>query len=114
MSDCVFCKIITHQAPAEIVYQDDLVTAFHDIRPVAPVHVLIVTNEHIESVNEITPENVQAAGHTFVVARQIAEQRGITSSGYRLIANTGPDSGQLVFHLHVHLIGGRRMRYPIG
>ena len=91
-----------------------MVTVFRDIHPVAPVHVLIVPNKHIESVNELTVENEILAGHMLLVARKIAKQEGIAESGYRLIINTGYDGGQVIYHLHLHLIGGRHMRYPMG
>lgn len=115
MSDsCIFCKIIGGQARGTIVYRDEQVTAFRDAHPVAPTHILIVPNRHIESVGALEPEDEPLVGHIFTVARQLAEQEGIARGGYRLITNTGPDGGQSVFHLHVHLIGGHRMRYPMG
>jgi len=112
--ECIFCKIIAGQAPSEMLYQDEQVTAFRDIHPVAPTHVLIIPNQHVASVNDLTAEDEQLVGHLFSIARMLAEQEGIGQSGYRLIVNTGPHSGQLVFHLHLHLIGGQRMRYPMG
>lgn len=115
MSDsCHFCKIVSEQAKAEIVYHDEQVTAFHDIHPVAPTHILIVPNKHIESINTLEPEDEQLVGHLFTVARQLANTTGISKSGYRLITNTGPDGGQTVYHLHLHLIGGQKMRHPMG
>lgn len=112
--DCIFCKIIAGEIPSKKVYQDERVTAFHDINPVAPVHILIVPNEHIASVNEVESGQEALLGHLFVVARQIAEAQGIAENGYRLIVNTGPHAGQVVFHLHMHLLGGHKMRYPMG
>jgi len=114
MTTCIFCRIIAGQAPATILYQDDLATAFHDIHPVAPIHILVVPNKHLASVNDLTVEDEPLMGHLITVARQVARQQGIDQSGYRLIINTGPDSGQLVYHLHLHLIGGQRMRFPMG
>lgn len=114
MTECVFCRIIAGKTPGEIVYSDEQATAFRDIHPVAPVHILIVPNKHIASVNDLTPEDEPLVGHLFTVARQLAQEQGIDSSGYRLIVNTGPNSGQAVFHLHLHLIGGQRMRFPMG
>jgi histidine triad (HIT) family protein len=111
---CVFCKIISNEAKAELVYRDDQVTAFRDIHPVAPTHILIVPNKHIESVSTLEVEDEQLMGHLFTVARKLADEAGISKGGYRLITNTGPDGGQTVFHLHVHLIGGHRMRHPMG
>ncbi len=113
-TDCLFCKIIAGEIPSDIVYRDDLVTAFRDINPVAPTHVLIVPNQHLASVNEVQPEHRDVMGHLFLIARQVAEQEGITQSGYRLIVNTGPDAGQVIFHLHMHLIGGHRLRMQMG
>ncbi len=111
---CIFCKIAAGQAQAEIVYQDEQVTAFRDIHPVAPTHILIVPNRHIESVNDTNPEDISTLGGMFLVARKIAEVEKIANSGYRLIVNTNADGGQTVFHLHMHLIGGQRMKYPMG
>ena len=114
MEHCVFCRIIAGEAPGEIVYADEQATAFRDIHPVGPVHILIVPNKHIASVNDLTPEDEPLVGHLFSVARQLAREQGIDGSGYRLIVNTGRNSGQAVFHLHLHLIGGQRMRFPMG
>ncbi len=114
MPDCIFCKIVNRESPADIVYKDEQVTAFQDVRPVSPVHLLIVPNKHIDSVNHIIPEDETMLGHLFTIARKLAEQNGISASGYRLIINTGAHAGQVVFHLHMHLMGGQRMRYPIG
>jgi histidine triad (HIT) family protein len=113
-NDCIFCKIVSNDAIATIVYRDDQVTAFRDVHPVAPTHILIVPNRHIESVRKLEPEDEQLVGHIFTVARKLAEGEGISNGGYRLITNTGLNGGQTVFHLHVHLIGGQRMRYPMG
>jgi histidine triad (HIT) family protein len=115
MSDsCTFCKIISNEAKATIVYHDEQVTAFRDIHPVAPTHILIVPNKHIDSIGTLDPEDEQVIGHIFTVARKLADAEGISNSGFRLITNTGAHGGQTVFHLHVHLIGGQRMRYPMG
>jgi len=101
-------------AKATIVYRDEQVTAFRDRHPVAPVHILIVPNKHIDSVGALETEDEQLMGHLFTVARKLAEQEGIAKGGYRLITNTGTNGGKSVFHLHLHLIGGQRMRYPMG
>jgi histidine triad (HIT) family protein len=114
MPNCIFCKIVAGMASAKIVYQDDQVTAFRDIHPVTPTHVLIVPNRHIDSLNELEEADQALAGTLLLAARQIAEQEGIAESGYRLILNTGYEGGQTVFHLHLHLIGGQRMRFPMG
>jgi len=113
-TDCIFCKIVAGEIPSSQIYADDLVTAFRDINPSAPTHVLIVPNRHIASVNDLKTEDEPLVGHLFMVAQQIAAQEGIDASGYRLIINSGPDGGQEVFHLHLHLLGGQRMRYPMG
>ncbi|MGD8406716.1 MAG: histidine triad nucleotide-binding protein [Anaerolineales bacterium] len=114
MDDCIFCKIIKGQAPATIVYKDEEITAFQDIHPVAPTHTLIVPNKHIESVNKVDPEDEPVLGRLFSVARELAKKDGIDEHGYRLIVNTGTHGGQVVYHLHMHLMGGQRMRHPIG
>ncbi len=115
MSDsCLFCKIVSKEASAEIVYRDEQATAFRDMHPVAPTHILIVPNQHIESVGTLEVEDEPLMGYLFTVARKLAEEEGISKGGYRLITNTGANGGQTVFHLHVHLIGGQRMRHPMG
>lgn len=119
---CIFCKIVStalnasvnKEVNADMVYQDTQATAFRDSHPVAPTHILIVPNRHIESVGALEGDDEQLMGHLFTVARKLAEEEGISKGGYRLITNTGADGGQTVFHLHVHLIGGQRMRYPMG
>jgi histidine triad (HIT) family protein len=114
MSDCIFCKIVKNEVPSKIVFRDEQVTAFRDIHPVAPTHILIVPNKHIESVGSLTTEDESLAGHLLKVAGQLAAQEGIAESGYRVITNTGVNAGQTVFHLHVHLIGGKPMKHPMG
>lgn len=111
---CIFCKIISGEIPGTIVHRDEQATAFRDINPVAPTHILIVPNRHIESVSTLDETDEPLMGHLFTVARQLAEKEGIDQGGYRLISNTGSDGGQTVFHLHVHLIGGHRMKHPMG
>lgn len=111
---CIFCRIIAGESPAKIVHQDDQVTAFRDIHPAAQTHILITPNRHIESVNDLTEEDASLMGSLFLVAQQLARQEEIDHSGYRLIINTGPHGGQTVYHLHMHLLGGQRMRYPMG
>ena len=108
-SETIFSKIIRREIPADIVYQDDQVTAFRDINPQAPVHILITPNKLIPTVNDVTPEDEGMLGHMFVVAKQVAEQEGIGESGYRLVLNCGQHGHQEVFHLHMHLLGGRPM-----
>lgn len=105
----IFARIISGELPATIVYQDDLVTAFRDIQPLAPVHILIVPNKVIPTVNDLSEEDERTAGRMLLAARTIAAQEGIDESGYRLIINCNRDGGQEVYHLHMHLLGGRRM-----
>lgn len=114
MDDCIFCKIISGEIPSQKLHQDEQVTAFRDLHPVAPTHVLIVPNQHIASVNEVATADEAMLGHLYTVAKQLAEQEGIQERGYRLIINTGPYAGQEVYHLHMHLIGGQRLRFPMG
>ena len=114
MNGCIFCKIVAGQASATILYQDEVATAFRDTHPVAPTHVLVVPNRHIPSVNDLVPGDETLVGRLVTIAGQVAHQEGIDQTGYRLILNTGPDSGQAVFHLHLHVIGGQRMRFPMG
>lgn len=104
--NCIFCQIVAGKAPGKIVYQDDQVTAFHDQRHAAPVHILIVPNRHITSLNRISEEDEALLGHLLIIARRLAEQNNISQDGYRFIVNTGPHAGQTVFHLHAHLLGG--------
>lgn len=108
-AETIFSKIIRREAPATIVYQDDLVTAFHDIGRRAPVHVLIVPNKLIPTANDVSAEDEPALGRMFSVAARIASEMGIADSGYRLIVNCNHDGGQEVYHLHMHLLGGRRL-----
>jgi len=108
--DCIFCAIVEGSIPGDIVYEDDDVVAFKDINPKAPVHVLIVPRRHVRSVNELTEEDAGLIGHICLVARRLAQELGVAESGYRIVSNNGPDGGQEVDHLHVHLLGGRQMR----
>jgi histidine triad (HIT) family protein len=112
MSDCVFCRIAQGKAPARIVYQDEDVTAFHDLNPQAPVHVLLIPNRHIVSVAQAELGDEPVLGKLFTAARCVAEEFGATD--YRLVINNGSQAGQSVFHLHMHLLGGRRMSWPPG
>jgi len=114
MSDCVFCKIVSKEIPAKVLYTDEQVTAFLDINPLAPTHILIIPNKHISSVNDLKPEDESLMGHIIMVARQVAIEQGIAENGYRLITNTGVHAGQTIFHMHFHLLGGHRMKYPMG
>lgn len=112
MTDCLFCRMIRGEIPAKKVYEDDGAFAFHDINPQAPVHVLIVPKQHIVGVAEITDENAAAVGHLFAVAAKLGRELGVEQSGYRTVFNVGPDAGQTVHHLHLHLVGGKPMGWP--
>ena len=107
--ECIFCQIIQGEAPARIVYQDEQVTAFHTNAPRMKVHLLIVPNRHFDSVNQLEEADATLIGRLIVVAARLAAETGIAESGYRLVINTGPDAGQSVSHLHLHLIGGGHM-----
>ena len=104
MNNCTFCNIITGRSTGNIVYQDEQATAFRDIHPVAPTHILIVPNDHIRSINEINVEDEQLIGHLFTIAQNLAKQEGIDKSGYRLIINNGPNANQTIFHVHLHML----------
>ena len=114
MEDCLFCKIVAGQIPAKIVYQDPDVVAFTDINPQAPQHVLFVPRRHIASMTDITQEDGPLLASIFMAATRIARELGIAESGFRFVTNVGPDAGQSVFHLHFHLLGGRRLAWPPG
>jgi histidine triad (HIT) family protein len=114
MSDCLFCRFVRKEVPTRVAFEDDSCLAFEDINPKAPVHVLVIPKKHIRSINEITSEDESLLGHLAVVARQIAHDKNIHEFGYRTVINTGPDAGQSVFHIHLHLLGGRQMAWPPG
>jgi histidine triad (HIT) family protein len=114
MSDTLFAKIARREIPADIVYQDELVTAFRDIAPAAPVHILIVPNRIIPTLNDAQPGDEQTLGRMMLVARQLAHDNGVDDSGFRLVMNTNHDGGQSVFHIHLHLLGGRKLTWPPG
>lgn len=110
VEETIFSKIIRREIPSDIVFQDEIVTAFRDISPKAKVHVLVVPNKLIPTVNDIEVSDEQLVGHLFTVAKKVAEQEGIAADGYRLIINCGKNGGQEVPHLHMHLLGGQEMR----
>jgi len=109
INDCIFCKIISGEIKAKKIFSDEFVTVFEDIHPVAPVHLLIVPNKHISSINDIQDEDSQVLARLFFVARDLAKQHKIDEKGFRVMVNTGKDGKQTVFHLHMHLIGGREL-----
>jgi histidine triad (HIT) family protein len=110
---CPFCKIVAGEAPTKILHRDHQVTAFRDTHPIASTHILIVTNRHIGSVNELAVDDDSLVGHMVMVAKDLAAQEGIAERGYRLIFNTGAHAGQSVFHLHLHLVGGKLARFVV-
>jgi len=114
VEDCLFCKIARREIPSEIAYEDDEVIAFKDIQPLAPVHLVIIPKNHLGSLNDVTTEYEALIGHTFGVIRRLAEEFGVVESGYRVVTNTGADGGQVVGHLHFHLLGGQALNAKIG
>lgn len=114
MKDCLFCKIASGDIPSNKAYEDDQVIVFHDISPVAPVHVLIVPKKHMASLNETGDEDAALLSHVFKVAVRVASDLGVAENGYRVINNCGKDGGQTVAHLHFHLLGGRYLDWPPG
>jgi histidine triad (HIT) family protein len=114
MADCIFCKIVNGEIPADRVYEDDKVIAFNDIEPQAPIHILIIPKEHIPSLNSIDESNNSIIGHIHYVITKIAKEKGIDQKGYRVVNNCGKEGGQTVSHLHFHLLGGRNMMWPPG
>ncbi len=107
--ECVFCRIVAGELPSDILYQDDEVMAFRDINPLAPTHVLIIPKRHINSLADLSDGEAQIIGHMAEVANRLARQEGIARKGYRLVVSSGEDGGQVVPHLHMHLLGGRRL-----
>ncbi|WP_040948376.1 histidine triad nucleotide-binding protein [Gorillibacterium massiliense] len=107
--ECIFCRIVAGTAAARLIYEDDLIIAFHDIKPAAPVHVLIIPKKHIPSMNEIGQEDLAAISRIHNKVQVIANKLGIAGTGYRLVANCGADAGQVVPHLHYHLLGGKKL-----
>jgi histidine triad (HIT) family protein len=114
MADCLFCKIIARQIPGSIVYEDDRLIAFNDINPQAPTHVLIVPKRHIATLNDLHPGDDGIVGEMLRRAAAIAKERGLDAGGFRTVFNTNRDAGQTVFHIHLHLLGGRVMAWPPG
>ena len=114
MSEDLFLKIIRRDIPADIVYESETVLAFRDVNPQAPVHVLIIPKVHIRTVNDIDEQNAGVIGEMYIVAKEIAGQEGLAEDGYRLVMNCNAAAGQTVFHIHLHLLGGRPMHWPPG
>jgi histidine triad (HIT) family protein len=116
MSDtsCLFCRVARGEIPAKIVHQDDRLVAFRDIDPKAPTHVLIIPREHVATLNDLTPDHRDLIGAMHLLAAQLARSEGIADTGWRVVMNCGSDGGQSVFHLHLHLLGGRALHWPPG
>lgn len=114
MSDCLFCRIIRREIPASIVYEDDRVLAFNDINPQAPLHALVIPKRHIERLTDLTPEDDATIGELARRAAAIARDKGYADAGFRTVFNTNADAGQTVFHVHLHVLAGRRLGWPPG
>lgn len=113
-SDCLFCKMVNGQIKPEVVFENDAVLAFRDIAPQAPVHVLVIPKKHIASINDLEPNHDVLVGEMYLTAKKVARQLGVAEGGYRTVMNCNGDAGQTVFHLHLHLLGGRRLGWPPG
>lgn len=114
MNNCLFCKIIAGEIPSKKVFENDTIFAFRDIDPKAPTHILIIPKEHITTTNDLNNSHKSLVGEIFITAKEIAELEGITDSGYRTVFNCNKDGGQAVYHIHLHLLGGRQMTWPPG
>ncbi len=114
MSDCLFCKMASGEIEPDIVYQDDDVVAFRDVNPQAPTHVLVIPRRHISTINDLQPADAELVGKLFLAAQKVAEQDGIAGPGYRTVMNCNAEAGQTVFHVHLHVLGGRAMGWPPG
>lgn len=112
--DCIFCQIVSGEVPSELVYQDEELVAFRDISPMAPTHLLIITRRHIACIADVSEAGLPVIGRMVNVANQLARSEGIAQSGYRLVVNCGQDGGQVIPHLHIHLLGGRRLSDTLG
>jgi histidine triad (HIT) family protein len=110
MQDCIFCKIVRKEIPSQTVYEDDRIYVFNDINPLAPVHLLIIPKEHLTNVLDITEENADLIAHIHLAANKLAREAGIAEKGFRIVTNCNKEGGQIVFHLHYHLIGGQELR----
>lgn len=113
-ANCIFCKIIEKKIPSKIVFEDQFSTAFEDVNPQAPVHILVVPKKHIPEIHSMTEADREIVGHLFLTAKKIAEQKGLRKNGYRLVINNGAGVGQSVFHIHLHILSGRSFAWPPG
>ncbi len=114
MTDCLFCKMVAGEIRPDVVYEDDAVLAFRDINPQAPTHVLVVPRTHIATINDLEPSHAELVGRLYLAAREVARQEGLAERGYRTVMNCNAEAGQTVFHLHLHVLGGRPMKWPPG
>ncbi|MCK5383740.1 MAG: histidine triad nucleotide-binding protein [Gammaproteobacteria bacterium] len=114
MADCLFCKMVSGEILPDVVFEDDDVLAFRDVNPQAPLHVLVIPKIHISTVNDLTPEHAGLVGKMHLAARQIAADEGVAEPGYRMVMNCNPEAGQSVYHIHLHVLGGRPMNWPPG
>ena len=114
MSECLFCKIVARTIPAALVYEDEMVVAFDDINPQAPTHTLVIPRKHVTSIAELQDSDVELLGRLMLAGNKIATLKGIADAGYRIVVNTGAHGGQSVFHLHLHVLGGRHLAWPPG
>ncbi len=114
MGECIFCKIMKGEIPSKVAYEDERIFAFNDINPQAPVHILIIPKKHISTILDIEEEDCELIGHIHRVAASLAREAGIADEGFRLVSNCNAGAGQSVFHLHFHLLGGRRLEWPPG
>jgi histidine triad (HIT) family protein len=114
MADCIFCKIVSKEIPSRVVHEDEEILAFEDVNPVAPVHILIVPKKHVATVNDLTGEHANLVGSMVLRAQAIAREREVSREGYRIVMNCMHGAGQTVFHLHLHLLGGRPFGWPPG
>jgi histidine triad (HIT) family protein len=114
MSDCLFCKMVAGEIKPDVVFEDDAVLAFRDVNPQAPLHVLIIPRTHIATTNDLTADNADIVGKLYLAAKQIAADEGVAEPGYRMVMNCNPGAGQSVYHIHLHVLGGRSMGWPPG
>ena len=114
MTDCLFCKMVSGEIQPDVVYEDEDVLAFRDVNPQAPTHVLVIPKTHIATTNDLDADNVHLVSKCYLAARQIAADAGIAERGYRMVMNCNPEAGQSVYHIHLHLLGGRPMSWPPG
>ena len=114
MQECLFCRILQKEIPSTMVFEDSETAVFRDINPQAPIHLLVVPKRHLSSLDDCTTDDEALLGHVLSVARDVAQRQGLRATGYRIILNTGEGAGQTVFHIHFHLLGGRRLSWPPG